>query len=114
MNFLHKIQRKRNIKRLAYLNQKIEYCHETIDATQKCINNLEIGLKRVLSHPSPVFVVCYSSDYTNPIEKHLEKLSCECFALICQNVKRVKSFDVLAFNILFYILIYSTSCPKAI
>lgn len=76
MNFLHKIQRKRNIKRLAYLNQKIEYCHETIDATQKCINNLEIGLKRVLSHPSPVFVVCYSSDYTNPIEKHLEKLSC--------------------------------------
>lgn len=75
MNFLKNFKKKRNIKQLAYYNKEIEYCQELIDATQKCINDLEKGLERVLSGPSEVFVVSYSSYYTKPLENHRKYLS---------------------------------------
>ena len=76
MNFLKNINRKRNIKQLAYYNERTKYYKETINATQKCISDLEICLKRLLNYPNPTFVVMYSKDYTKELEKHREALSC--------------------------------------
>lgn len=74
MSFLQNFIKERTIKKIANCNKMIEYHQQKIIALQKCIEELESCLDVVLqSHPS--FMVSYSENYTQPIEKHRETIS---------------------------------------